>query len=512
MKSFVINNLIYLRFNEGKTQIYIGGEPFKHCKYLLLQIPDHDFYDTEKIRSIDDAEHHYSNKLENDDPEEFNISPETEFWAHCSNLQAWAEKDYNSHLLHRNLAFPLLKRLTELGDKKARKRFSEEILFRYMEGDNAVQSYLAAEGYLDILSDEERFSIVDSEKEIQVIKELETNFGKRFIMDSREHEFRGENAYAFRDGIITALSLKMEEECLPDIIKNFKNLEWLHITNNTIESLPEWIGSFSKLKTLFLSVWNLRQIPQSISNLKELKELHMHSKQLETLPDFIGELGNIESLRFDFSSNLKRLPESIGHLKKLKELYVWNCALSSLPNSFGNLESLEFMKAGKNHIGNLPENIGALKQLHTLELQENSIHLLPESFGKLKSLKHLNLDENELKILPKSFQYLKSLEYLRISGNQLQKLPEAFFNLKNLKYLSLGRNKLNNIPNDWSKLCRLEELSLSNNNLLITWEILKTLPTLKRIDITNLKLENKEKIISHLRERNIDYLVPDEYL
>ncbi|MFX1237046.1 MAG: hypothetical protein ACFFAS_03805 [Promethearchaeota archaeon] len=49
------------------------------------------------------------------------IPPETEFLVHCSNLQAWVEHGYDARLIHSNLAFPLLKRLCEVGDPQAKR-------------------------------------------------------------------------------------------------------------------------------------------------------------------------------------------------------------------------------------------------------------------------------------------------------------------------------------------------------------------------------------------------------
>ena len=42
-------------------------------------------------------------------------------------MQVWAEHNYYTRLLHRDITFPLLKKLTEGGDPLARKVFKEEI-------------------------------------------------------------------------------------------------------------------------------------------------------------------------------------------------------------------------------------------------------------------------------------------------------------------------------------------------------------------------------------------------
>lgn len=62
------------------------------------------------------------------------ITPEEEFWGHCSNLQAWVENNYDTRLLHSNIAFPLLKKLTEAGDPNTNKVFKEEIARRFESG------------------------------------------------------------------------------------------------------------------------------------------------------------------------------------------------------------------------------------------------------------------------------------------------------------------------------------------------------------------------------------------
>ncbi|HEC37101.1 hypothetical protein LCGC14_1248580 [marine sediment metagenome] len=147
MKEFKVNNLITLRLIDGKTVLFVNNREFKQCKILLLNIPVGD-QPAEEMSSIDEFaddlrykmghERLYVDKLE----EEIYITDEEEFMGHCSNLQAWAENDYNTKLLHRSLAFPLLKILSKEGDKIAELRFKEEIARRYKYGNQSVQSFL----------------------------------------------------------------------------------------------------------------------------------------------------------------------------------------------------------------------------------------------------------------------------------------------------------------------------------------------------------------------------------
>ena len=91
-----------LKLEEGITKIYIKGNLFSQCKKLLLQVVPEDKESYESLTSKDEAFTEITiTKMQ--------LSPEEEFYEHCSNLQAWVENGYDTHLLEMRLAFPLLK-------------------------------------------------------------------------------------------------------------------------------------------------------------------------------------------------------------------------------------------------------------------------------------------------------------------------------------------------------------------------------------------------------------------
>ncbi|MBD3337775.1 MAG: hypothetical protein GF353_01615 [Candidatus Lokiarchaeota archaeon] len=166
----VINELLEMRLYAPKrVEIFVDGKQFAQCKFLLLNL-DLENVDTaigaQQVQSIDEAEHffarHHSDKREFENHSRriaAALSPEETFRAHSSNLQVWAENKYDSRLLHRSLAFPLLKRLTEVGDPVALLVFKEEIARCYASGHPTVQKFLKKEGYLNHLSEEELESL-----------------------------------------------------------------------------------------------------------------------------------------------------------------------------------------------------------------------------------------------------------------------------------------------------------------------------------------------------------------
>lgn len=145
------------------------------------------------INSIDEAEIMLNSELEGDEfnLKDFGITSEQEFWGHCSNLQAWVENNYDTRLLHRSFAFPLLLRLSQINDTKAILVFRDEIINRIEEGNPQVLTYLAIEGYFNYLPKDyiEQFSIPLKSKLIKImfntLDKSDTNliFGSLFLFD-----------------------------------------------------------------------------------------------------------------------------------------------------------------------------------------------------------------------------------------------------------------------------------------------------------------------------------------
>ena len=152
---FKVNEYITLKLEGGKSNIYVKGELFQQCKFLLLNIPVENISFLDEIESVDEASEKLNQSLEGRGEDLFKIPPEVEFWGHCSNLQVWVEMNYDTRLLHKNIAFPLLKKLTEVDDPNAKKVFKEEIGRRLLKGPETTTRFLLNEGYQSFLSNEE---------------------------------------------------------------------------------------------------------------------------------------------------------------------------------------------------------------------------------------------------------------------------------------------------------------------------------------------------------------------
>lgn len=208
---YKVNQFITLKLEGQKTFIYVNDVKFIQCFKLILSIAKNELRYYENIDSIDEALQ--KNKLWNISSSA-TLDQDQEFWAHCSNIQVWAEHRYDTRLLHSNLSFPLLERLNEAGDLVARKVFKEEIVKRLESKTPTVIRYLVEMNYLDFFSEEEFKYIIESNKDIIVYLTLfeETNKLEKYLSKSQINEI-------FNSAILDVL--ENELKILNDVIDNY---------------------------------------------------------------------------------------------------------------------------------------------------------------------------------------------------------------------------------------------------------------------------------------------------
>ena len=179
----VINEYITLKLVNGRSFIYVKGRRFIQCIRLILNIPSYNVAMYDEIDSIDEAAKLYKTHIHQNriiggrmgafgPNQNINITPEQEFWGHCSNIQAWCEHDYDTRILMSNISFPLLRELTKAGDPKARRVYKEEIALRLESGYPSVVQYLLNQGYINNFTPSEFKTIIES---TELIKNLSSN-------------------------------------------------------------------------------------------------------------------------------------------------------------------------------------------------------------------------------------------------------------------------------------------------------------------------------------------------
>ncbi|MBN2150785.1 MAG: tetratricopeptide repeat protein [Candidatus Lokiarchaeota archaeon] len=137
---FVVNEHLDVVWDpkQERVQVLVDGQPVLHCAFLVGNISISD----DEVSCIDDLAARKDVKRIKGSFVRNLLSIKEEVLAHASNIQAWAEHDYNTRILHSNIAFPLLKALAIAGDVKAGRIFEAEIVERLRDGTPATQKII----------------------------------------------------------------------------------------------------------------------------------------------------------------------------------------------------------------------------------------------------------------------------------------------------------------------------------------------------------------------------------
>tara|TARA_B100000029_G_scaffold496522_1_gene562969 strand:- start:5482 stop:6549 length:1068 start_codon:yes stop_codon:yes gene_type:complete len=143
-----------------------------------------------------------------------------------------------------------------------------------------------------------------------------------------------------------------------------------------------------------------------------------------TLPDNIGHWDALASLYLEWN-RISILPSSFSQMTGLQSFYINNNILRSLNSEFGNLSNLFLADLGYNELDSLPESICSLSNITYLWLFNNNLTSLPDCFCELA------LDWNNSDI--------GGYPYFAIGGNKLcESLPACVSESENLE-LSLDQ-------------------------------------------------------------------------
>jgi len=366
MTEFRVNEFLSLRLEGEEIIIYVARARFIQCAFLLLNIRVDEMSTFDEIESIDEAAEKLDTSMEDETiAYKFEIPPEVEFWGHCSNLQVWYEHDYDTRLIHSNLAFPLLRKLTEAGDPLAKKVFKEEIVKRYENGTDATREFLEIEGYLHRLPLDEQMHLILNDDDFAALQDLSEEISENQAINTL--------LLLDRTKIETSKIIKLDLRNLklqkfPRSILKFKSLEVLSLRNNKLSQIPQDIDRLSKLKELWLSNNKLVNLPNSVCKLKNLEKLWLDKNHLKRLPNNLGKLLRLKTLQVS-NNSLIELQDSICKLKELKDLFLANNHLTDLPKCFTQLTSLKYLNLKHNSFTEYPP---ILKELHNLtEVQIN---------------------------------------------------------------------------------------------------------------------------------------------
>ncbi len=393
-KEFKVNDYITLMLEEGITNIYIKSRLFNQCKFFLLEIPVKKITELDDVESIDEAAERLDNSLEINDQPKIDIPPETEFWGHCSNIQVWAENNYDSRLLHRNLAFPLLNALAKAGDPIAKHAFKEEIQKRYDSGHPSVVEFLKEENYIHYLDTDFR-GVMIPVREAEALRNMERRIDVKFvykhsiqIYEAREkvnfYSQRNSAMFSTKNNHVDTIVLVDSNYC------EGCEKEKLFMMRKMLKSNdPNFEYDFQTGEEEICLKCGIREYPTELQNFPFLKKLIIFSN------DF-------------FRKNI--ITPLIRNLASLEELYLHGCGSDSIIENISYLQSLKVLIINNYKLRSISPSIKRLKSLRILDLENTYLKAFPEAITNLKSLKTLCIGRNTSPTLPDSIKKLKNLQ------------------------------------------------------------------------------------------------------
>ena len=302
-----------------------------------------------------------------------------------------------------------------------------------------------------------------------------------------------------------------------------QNLEVLKIEfNDRLETIASYLGVVREEASFFMDFttnindskkYRLNQLSEILEGDDAICALdkNRHVKSLSfslqaSLPESIGSLSRLKNLDLSYNK-LKILPNSFSKLSKLKSLDLsWNDFVS-LPTALCNLNSFKLIKLEANHndINNIPEWLQKFKHLKHLDLSHNNILDIPDSINSLKSLEYLDLSENNIKEFPESIYSLTSLKTLRLSYNKIKRIPRSIGAFSSLKTLWLNNNDVQEIPEPIGSLTLLENLNLEKNSIRKLPNSISSLKSLIFLNLRNNKIKDAQKLTNYLKKVKVLY-------
>ena len=454
MKEFKINDFITLHLEDKETIIYVAGKRFQQCKFLLLNIIVDKISTFNEIESIDEAAEKLDRSLERLKNVTITVPAEVEFWGHCSNLQVWFENNYDTRLLHANLAFPLLKKLTDAGDPLAKMVFKEEIAKRLTSNHFPVVSFLTERKYLlyleldeliplkNELSDEvtsimkdkivELFQKAhkdDNNEEQNKLFQILSIFCKKAELQHIKYARHKNKKYFINNGFLRIDNVDDIREIQG--LNTLKGLKRLSIRGNKLSEIC-YLEKLIGLEELGIRGTKICKI-KNLDNLYNLKILDLGHNQIIKI-EGLDNLNNLERLYLD-SNNISEI-KGLEAPKNLIELSLDSNQISEM-KGFDSLRNLTILDLNKNCISKI-EGLNYLTKLKVLHLNHNQIKKI-EGLDKLYNLNWLNLVENEI-VEMKGLEKLKSLQVLILEGNNITKI-KGLKGLRRLELLDLNGNK-----------------------------------------------------------------------
>jgi len=172
------------------------------------------------------------------------------------------------------------------------------------------------------------------------------------------------------------LSLSEDLDTFPmEIFDLADSLEFLDLSGNCLDRLPEDFGRLRKLRILFLSDNLFRQFPAVLSNCSRLTMIGFKSNRIMDIPE--GAFPTELRWLILTDNRIETLPRSIGKLSGLQKLMLAGNRITTLPDTMQQCRKLELIRLSANALEHLPDWLFEMHRLSWLACAGNPCTSLP---------------------------------------------------------------------------------------------------------------------------------------
>uniref|UniRef100_A0ABD2WZG8 Disease resistance R13L4/SHOC-2-like LRR domain-containing protein n=1 Tax=Trichogramma kaykai TaxID=54128 RepID=A0ABD2WZG8_9HYME len=248
----------------------------------------------------------------------------------------------------------------------------------------------------------------------------------------------------------------------PDI-KYLGDLVNLDLHDNLLESVPEEIGSLTKLRKLNVSSNKLKHLGADFFKLAELRCLDLKCNLIKELNPAVGDLVMLEYLNLSWNG-LTSLPAGLGYLVRLIALDLNHNQLKELPPDIMSMRALKKLDVSNNCL-EIVHPLGELGKIERLDFRWNCLRTFPDLRG-CASLQELHLSHNGIREIDvNGLESLGQLKIMNLSNNEIDSIPEEIIMLINVELLDLSYNDISEIPNCIGVMPNLQNFVIDGNRV-----------------------------------------------
>uniref|UniRef100_A0A2R5LN85 Putative actin regulatory gelsolin/villin family n=1 Tax=Ornithodoros turicata TaxID=34597 RepID=A0A2R5LN85_9ACAR len=272
-------------------------------------------------------------------------------------------------------------------------------------------------------------------------------------------------------------------------------LRWLKVNRTKIDWIPDELQNLKKLETLSLVRNNLVTLHGEVPTLPCLRYLNCRHNKIKStgIPKEVFELEDLSV--FDLSHNdLREVPNALENARGILVLNLSYNRIEAIPNQlFVNLVDLIYLDLSGNQLETLPPQMRRLVSLQTLILNDNPLgHYQLRQLPSLTSLQVLHMRNTQRTIIntPVSLDASALLSEVDFSQNNLPRVPDVLYTLSSLKRVNLSDNLISDVsPVIGDVWKNIRVLNLSRNKLTSLPPALCKLTTLTRLYLNDNQLD-----------------------